>query len=175
VQFRLSTILFLVVLLAVSFAWHLERSRNDQTDITGKWHYPTPDVSILGYWETLTIRKDGTFTKHQQHRTFSETYNGEYSYGKNGVFSFHIICKETDADAMRDDDIDLLFRCRCAKDNRNNLLIKCLYGVSVGRDHSPVTNLDGFPIEWHSYTSMSRDEQRDAQLEMVQEVFDSPE
>ena len=43
---------------------------------------------MLGYSTTLEIRSDGTFTKIQYHRMFTQTFNGTYSQDEFGRVMF---------------------------------------------------------------------------------------
>ena len=88
-NFKLSTLLVVLAILAVGFAFFF-RPREDRVAISGEWYYPHEDIKLLGYQEKLTILKDGTFSKLQSHRTGSECYKGRWKTTRGGVVEFFL-------------------------------------------------------------------------------------
>src|SRR5262245_13723149 len=93
IRFRLSTLLWCVAIAGVLLAWYVDHRRRDRDDIVGVWYYPTPDRRRAKSWETLTIRPDGTFTKHESRL---ETYHGTYVLEDDGSVTFHVTSKVYD-------------------------------------------------------------------------------
>ncbi len=148
-------------------------------NICGVWYYPTPDVSLSGYWETLTIRADGTFTKFQQYRMFSETYEGVYSTGDDGTVSFHVNRRINDnnntATSIESHDIEKTYRCRCAVDATGNLIV-----VTLNREIPPESGVRvGWPddcfLNWHCYTQTTHEEQLDELMKAILKMAPSAE
>ena len=166
-RFRISTLLLVIALGAVLLAWHLEKT-DSRNEIAGVWYYPTPDINLMGYWETLTIRKDGTFTKFEQHRMSSETYAGTYTLGNDGVYYFDV----TQKTISNGDEFKLAkqYRCRCALDHRGYLIIH-----SVNFDFGSDSGV-GFPqdcyLKWHCYCPHSHDEQRNMESEKIKALIE---
>ena len=122
-KFRISTALLFIALIAVGLGWWADRNSNRQ--IQGLWRYPTPDIALTGYSTTLEIRADGTFTKVQRHRTFTQTFSGEYKTLERGLVQFHVT-EQNDSIFGLDEtpkEIDQSFRCRCAVDKTGYLVV----------------------------------------------------
>lgn len=163
-KFRLSTLLLLVTLCAVLFAWYADHYSYLRSDIVGTWRYPTRDRVLLGYVTTLQINRDGTFTKYQQHRGFFEEYAGTYTSNKSGTVAFHVNqktsgftllskTKELPAEFKllepKVSSVNVTFECRCAIDKTGHLV---LYPVSsFGLDENgPIISPD-IRIRWETY------------------------
>ena len=157
-RFRLSTFLLTVTIIAILFAWYVDH-HSSQNDINGTWYYPTPEEQVGGYWETLTINEDGTFSKFQQYRTFNETFTGSYSIQPNGIVNFLIEEKMSNAGPKAGESytIGKTYSCRCAVESKQNLII-CHIGHDFGADSGVRMPGDCF-VEWYCYSSLSHDEQ----------------
>ena len=177
-QFRLSTTLLGIALIAVLLAWHVGSQR--PTDITGTWYYPTPDEIGTGYWETLTIRSDGTFTKHQQYRMSNEEFFGNYFVDDNGLVTFHVSKKISDPtnDGRNTESyrIDKSYECRCALDSNNNMIDHSIgHDAIFQTDEVRVVAPSDCYLKWHCYTSMSHEQQSDVVVQMFLEIVDPSE
>ena len=159
--------LLLIALVAVCVAWYLER--NSRHEIAGTWYYPTRDINMMGYWETLTLNKDGTFTKFEQHRMSNETYSGTYTRNGDGTYYFDVIEKHRDRRNTHTDfesfKIGKRYRCRCSIDKLGYLLIKPL-DFDVGSDSVARFPEDCY-LDWHSYDRHSHSEQREMERQKV--------
>ncbi len=139
----------------------------------GIWHYPTPDIALSGYWETLTIRSDGTFTKHQQDRIGSETYGGTYSVAEDGLVTFHVTSKQYDNGSVPSQiklfNVDAVFRLRVAVDSQGNLIVADLNPfTSTGVRVIMPEDVD---VAWYCcYTSMTHGAQSDAMMKRLMEM-----
>ena len=87
-KFRLSTLLLLITVAAVSICWWLDHADRSRRDIVGVWYFPNGDFIQMGYRTTLEIREDGTFTKTQDTRGGSSIFNGTYVANENGTVTF---------------------------------------------------------------------------------------
>jgi hypothetical protein len=125
----------------------------------GVWYYPTPELQAVGYWETLTINEDGTFTKHQEYNQSSETYSGTYSVTDNGLVKFSVTRVVTNHENSFD--VNRTYACRVATDLHGNLLVVNLYGR--GFDDVHYSSPSSGDITWrYCYTAMNPDEQYNA-------------
>lgn len=174
-RFRLATLLLFIAATGIFFAWALYYRK--QVAFAGDWFYPTPDDHLSGYWETLTIRPDGTFTKLEMARFGSESYSGTYSVADNGVVTFHVTQKQYDPGsippAVETFAVDKSYDCRVAIDSHGNLIVFCLDPVlDTGlRIEYP----DSCELVWYSYSPMSHEEQSEAEREWLNEAVDSQE
>ena len=87
-NFRLSTILLVVALVATALGWYVDR--NSKGGITGSWKLANSPIAQLGYSTTLDIRPDGTFSKVQRYRDGEQTFAGTYEMSKPGFVDFHV-------------------------------------------------------------------------------------
>ena len=167
--------LLFVAIVGILFAWYVDRTNSDN-DISGVWYYPSEEINLSGYWETLTIRADGTFTKHEQYRFGSETYEGEYWRSQNGVVTFHASKKRIGSNLSESVVVDAEFQCRCAIDTNNNLIIVDLHPETPhsGNRIRVISSEDCF-LKWYCYTSVSHEEQSEAMLEMFREIANPSE
>jgi hypothetical protein len=168
-RFRLSTVLWIVALVAVLLAWYVDHNREHRGDVVGVWYYPTPDVSLSGYWETLTISSDGTFTKLEQGRVGSETYSGTYSIAKDGLVTFHVTSKQFNYGKIPPQievyDVDAKFRCRVALDPHANLVIANL-NAQPPSDSVRIVMPDTLDVDWQTtYSSINHEAQDKAEIE----------
>lgn len=163
IRFRLATLLLLIAVAGALFAWALYYRTS--VAFAGVWYYPTPDIQGAGYWETLTIRDDGTFTKEEKGRMLTEVYSGIYSVAENGVVTFHVTQKRYGAHEsppkVETFAIDKFYRCRVAVDAQGELIVSCLDppgpegAVRIGHPGS-------CELAWYCYTAMSHEEQHEA-------------
>lgn len=165
--------LLLIAFGATCIAWQLDRNRRQQ--IEGTWYYPTRDNAMLGYRETLTLNKDGTFEKVQRYRTFQETYSGTYVCENDGAYTFSVSTK-LNPKALKDGpgfdtyQIDKRYRCRCAIDNSGYLVI-----MDLGHDFEErpsVREPDSCFLDWHCYSPHSHDEQSELDQQRISEFLD---
>ncbi len=153
-RFRLSTLFLFVAIAAMSLGWYVDHTR--RWEIVGTWVYPTPDIAMLGYSTTLTIRADGTFTKIQSHRLHSVTYQGEYTWNEGGSVAFRVTSKSETAflsepQAKIEEGINDAYVFRCAVDKAGFLLIK---EADPHIPDSVIEELQGCErsgIRWESY------------------------
>jgi len=92
-QVRLSTLLLVVTLCAVLFAWYADHYSHLRSEIVGSWTYPIPSIGLLGYHELLEIKRDGTFAKRQTYRTYYDEFSGTYTCKDDGTVVFHVTRK----------------------------------------------------------------------------------
>ncbi len=170
IRFRLATLLLLIAMAGALFAWALYY--RNRVAFAGAWYYPTPDIQGAGYWETLTIRDDGTFAKEEKHRMLTEVYSGTYSVAENGVVTFHVTQKRYDPHRIPPEvetfTVDESYRCRVAVDAQGELIVSCLDppgpegGVRIGYPES-------CDLAWYCYTVMSHQEQHEAVWREIEE------
>ena len=164
--------LLLIAIAAVCVSWHLEQRSRHQ--ISGTWYYPTRDISVTGYWETLTLNGDNTFTKFEQHRMSNETYSGTYSRNSDGSYLFNVLEKRCDTENTHIEfesfQISKRYRCRCSIDNSGHLLVKPL-DFDIGSDSGVRFDKDCF-LDWHSYSRISHDKQREVERQEMLKIVD---
>jgi len=165
-RFRISTILFSIAIAAICMGWHLESS--SRHDISGVWYYPNGDMTVLGYRETLTITKDGGFTKVETHRKFKESFSGIWSENEDGTYCFYVT-EKTLGSNDKTISVDKTYTCRCALDSQDNLVIRPI-GYDFGCEQ-PIRNEDDCFLEWHCYTRKTYEQRR--QLDELERVFGS--
>jgi len=167
--------LLLIALGAICVAWQLDRNRRQQVE--GTWYYPTRDISLMGYWETLTLNKNGTFEKVQRYRTSQETYSGTYACTNDGTYTFNVLTKLNpkplvDGPGFDTYEIDKRYRCRCAIDNSGYLVITHL---DRGFEERPVVREpDACFLDWNCYSPHSHDEQIDMVQQRISELLKDP-
>lgn len=168
-RFRLVTLMLLVAVASIFFAWALHY--RNRVAFAGDWYYPTPDEHRSGYWETLTIRQDGTFTKLERGRIGQDSYSGTYSVADNGVVTFHVTQKLYDPGhiplAVETYAVDKSYRCRVAIDAHGNLIVVCL-----DPDFGAAGDVRiGYPwscdLAWHWYSPLSHEKQSEAFMEQL--------
>ena len=151
-RFRLSTILLVALCLCILLAWHNDRNTK-RNDLANVWVYPNVDTQGSGYWDTFTINADGTFTKEQSYRGHSELFTGTYSVQPNGIVEFWVETKAYDLHGRNQPEtyqIGKSYRCRCAVDSSENLIIREVHGETAKRGFSQPSDCD---IIWESYSS----------------------
>lgn len=85
-RFRLSSVLLLTVIVALSLAWYLDHPALLRDRLIGEWRHPFPGV---GYWETLTFFDDGSFERLIEYRSGEDRFWGKYSVDeKHGEIDF---------------------------------------------------------------------------------------
>jgi len=145
-KYSLSTILLLVVIVAISLGWLVEHFDHRRKDIVGTWHYPTPRINVYseaqGYSSTFEIRSDGTFQKTQLRGTASSIYEGRYAPNDDGTVTFRIVKRTRNtkdgrplpANATRitefNESFNAEFRCSCGIDKTGYLIIADGYGLN---------------------------------------------
>jgi len=105
-----------------------------------------------GYWDTLTVSADGTFTKHQQFRGHSELYRGAYTRNQHGLYLFHVVEKEYDGGGEDNPEtfvVNKTLYCRFATDDAGNLLVHEIHGDPELRFAAP----DECNVIWKCYSS----------------------
>jgi hypothetical protein len=138
-------------------------------------------MNETGYWETLTIHRDGTFIKHQQHRIGSETYRGTYAVAEDGCVTFNVTSKQYDKGDIPTQleafDVDAVFQCRVAPDLHGHLLM-----IDIGYvppEGVRVIRPQDVAVSWQRcYTTVSHEEQRQAVMDELQQMLqkkDNPE
>jgi hypothetical protein len=172
-RFRISTILLGLAVIVVLLAWYADRQRSD--DITGTWHYPALELGVGGYQETLKIRPNQTFSKHQMYRIGELTWEGTYSIATDGLVVFHITTYSSNKGPFVE--IDKQYRCRCAIDSGNYLIIRQLdfdvlehaNAASALKIGSLTVTVDpGLePVEWHCYSRLSPEDQWQALIDRL--------
>lgn len=176
IRFRLATLLLLIAVAGALFAWALYY--RNRAEFAGVWYYPTPDNHHAGYWETLTIREDGTFAKEEQGRMLTEDYSGTYAVAENGVVTFHVTQKRYDLQQIPPKvetfAVDKSYRCRVAVDAHGQLIVLCL--DPPGPDGGVrIEYPESCDLAWYCYTAMSHQEQDEAfQKEMDASLNQEP-
>jgi hypothetical protein len=148
-----------VTVVAILLAWYVERNR--RTSIAGVWYYPTRDISLVGYRETLTIRRDGTFSKKQRPRSGSKTCSGTYAIADDGLVTFHVTSVQYVSGIIGTSPqiiaCDASFRCRVAIDSNGDLIVAALDPLPPGSHMMTPENLG---VYWECcYTPISHDAQ----------------
>ena len=137
------------------------------------WIYPNIDVQGSGCWETFKISANGTFSKRQSYRCHSELYKGTYTIGANGIVHFFVDTKDYDLHGRNQPQqyfVGKSFRCRCAVDAFDNLVIHPIdgdYGSIVGEGGREDCN-----VIWNCYSSETAiDKHSKQQLETFKEFM----
>ena len=170
-RFRLSTILLVAAIFCVLIAWYANDNAG-RNDIVNVWHYPNVDAQGSGYWDTFTVNNDGTFTKLQSYRGHSELFKGTYKTYPNGVVQFYVESKDFDLHGRNKPEtypIGKSFRCRCAIDDTENLLVHQIDGElgTFGGSQPAECN-----IVWKCYSSTGAIEKhRKERLETFEAFF----
>lgn len=146
-KIRLSTLLLLVLVIAISLGWYLDRNAVNRTMIEGAW-YSEP-VS-MGYSSELNILTDGSFTKRQNYEGFSEIYGGDYKVGNDGRLIFNVtyvvnVEQGSDSESSDKQAMNARYNCRWAID-------KCGYLLLDAQEVSNNNTQGSLGIKWDTYT-----------------------
>ena len=115
-QVSLKTLSLVIALLCCALAWSFDRLPNLDS---GTWVHRTQ-----GYYSTLEIRSDRTFTKIQQ-RTFKLTFSGKIKRTSDG-YEFSVTKAFTDNQSMEKyckASLDESYRLRMGTDRSEHLLV----------------------------------------------------
>jgi len=171
-RFRLTTSLLLIAIIAIFTNWYAERQ--SRRVITGQWYWPTQDVGVLGYWETLTLNRDGTFEKVQQYRMGQETYSGTYMCNNDGTYSFDVSKKVCPQPRMEGPgfvtyEIRKGYTCRCAIDDAGYLVVTSLqeFGERTGD-----LKTDDCNLKWHCYSPYSHEKQSEFEQQKIDAIIE---
>jgi len=124
-KIRLSTLLFVIAVIAISHAWYVDRTALNHTKPEGVWYYPTNDIAMLGYTSELSILTDGSYAKRQTYRTFSQIHEGEWAICDDGrlVFNVTSVTDTFDGGSPQKHAMDARYICRWAIDRSGYLLL----------------------------------------------------
>jgi len=139
-RYRLSTVLLVVVIIAISLSWYLDHFYKYRKEVVGTWIYSHP-----GYRTVLKIRPDKTFTKVQYGREVIKTFEGVYHIiGNSGKISFNVTKIQTEfGTTINVKEIEDSLYCRCAVDADGFLLINY-----VGAQSIPIK----LGLRWETYS-----------------------
>lgn len=157
-RFRLLNLVWILTIASICLAWYVDRSRQRPDDILGVWY---SEAGPRKYWDTLTLNRDGTFSKAQRGMYLGEVYSGKYIITKNGAYLFHVTSKENDAgySSTTIHNVDARFRCRLAIDHKGRLIVANLdrkaNSGGVGIAFPETVDMDWRPC----YSRLSHDQQ----------------
>ena len=139
-QFRISTALLLITVVALVVGWAFDRPATLESRIVGNWKHSFPGA---GHWENLRFDADGTFRRELHYRVGGNILLGKYEFTNANEIRFSFEKCGIPGEELRTltDNENRKANCRvlCSIDSGGNLLLVNLnpsvaYGKSDGWD-----------------------------------------
>ena len=143
-KIRLSTLLLIMLAFAISLGWYIERKSLLQPQLEGVWRYPSEGVPArLGYTSLLSLDVDGSFSKRQNYRSFSEIFEGTYSVdGDRIVFVYSSLINVQGSNPSVVHPIDGQYTCKWGIDKSGHL------SFLPHKDWFETGGLETLGVEW---------------------------
>lgn len=100
-KFHLSTLLLAILVAALGLGWYLNSTKLERDKIVGRWQNAK---SGKGFWTSLEIHENGTFTKSESGRTETSFFRGTYALQRFGMITFAVTSME-----HRNDDLQQMY------------------------------------------------------------------